>query len=116
IGVTPTIPFHTVAITLFSLLFRQNLPAAYLGSWVISNPLTIPFFYLSQYELGRFLLGMERCPFLPDEYSFRTIIQLGAEILIPLMTGGVLTALLFAMAAYFLSRRVIVVLRSKREL
>ena len=115
VGVTPIIPFRTAAIALFGLLFRQNLPTAYLGCWVISNPLTIPFFYLSQYEMGRFFLGMKRCHFLLDEYSFRAILQLGAEILVPLMTGGLLMALFSALAAYFLSRRVIVALRNKRK-
>jgi len=115
VGVTPTIPFHTVAVALFGLLFRQNLAVAYLGSWVISNPLTIPFLYLSQYELGRLLLEMERCHFLLDEYSFGTIAQLGAEILAPLMIGGILMAPFLALIAYVLSWRVIVVLRGKGE-
>ena len=59
VGVTPTIPFHTAIIVLLCLLFRQNITAAYLGSLIISNPLTVPLFYLSQYELSQLVLEMK---------------------------------------------------------
>jgi len=49
VGVTPTIPFHTVLIIIIGVILRRNITAAYLGSWLISNPLTIPLFYVSQY-------------------------------------------------------------------
>ncbi len=113
VGVTPTIPFHTVIIVLIGLLFRQNITAAYLGSWLISNPLTIPLFYLSQYELGRFLLGMERCRFEFTDYSLGTIAALGWKILLPLLTGGILMAPFFAVPAYFVARRLITSIRAR---
>lgn len=116
VGVTPTIPFHTLIIIMLGLLFRQNITAAYLGSWIISNPLTIPLFYLSQYELGRFLLGMERCRFEFTDYSLSAIAILGGKILIPLLMGGVLMAPLFAFPAYWITRRLIVSIREKRKI
>jgi uncharacterized protein (DUF2062 family) len=57
IGVTPTIPLHTILIILICFLFKKNITAGYLGSWIISNPLTIPFFYVAEYRLGKCLLG-----------------------------------------------------------
>jgi uncharacterized protein len=111
VGVTPTIPLHTAIIILLGLLFRQNITAAYLGSWLISNPLTIPFFYLSQYELGRFLLGMERCRFELADYSLAAMAALGWKILLPLLTGGILMAPFFALPAYFIARRLIISIR-----
>jgi uncharacterized protein (DUF2062 family) len=115
VGVTPTIPFHTVIIVLLGLLFRQNITAAYLGSWMISNPVTIPLFYFLQYQLGRHLLGMAPCRFELADYSLGSITQLGAQILIPLLTGGIIMAPFFALPAYFISRRLIAALRAKRE-
>ena len=112
VGVTPTIPFHTAIIVLLCLLFRQNITAAYLGSWIISNPLTIPLFYLSQYELGRFLLGMESCRFAITDYTLGSITALGWEILLPLLTGGILMAPFFAVPAYFVTRRLITSIRA----
>jgi len=113
VGATPTIPFHTVIIVLLGLVFRQNITAAYMGSWIISNPLTIPLFYLSQYELGRFLLGMEHCHFAFADYSLSTVMSLGWEIFLPLLTGGILMAPLFAVPAFFITRRLIISIRTK---
>jgi uncharacterized protein (DUF2062 family) len=115
VGVTPTIPFHTGIIVLVGLLFRQNITAAYLGSWIISNPLTIPLFYLSQYELGRFLLGMERCRFEFADHGLDAVAALGWKILLPLLTGGILMAPFFAVPAYFVTRRLIVSIRTRSK-
>lgn len=114
VGVTPTIPFHTAIIVLLCLLCRQNITAAYLGTLLISNPLTIPLFYLSQYELGRFLLGMERWRFEFVDYSLGAIAALGWKILLPLLTGGILMAPFFAVPAYFVTRRLITSIRNRR--
>ena len=114
VGVTPTIPLHTGLIVLICLLFRQNITAGYLGAWTISNPLTVPLLYISQYELGRFLLGMERSRFAVNDYTIAGITALGWEILLPLLTGGILMAPFFALPAYFISRRLIIAIRPRR--
>lgn len=115
IGITPTIPFHTALIVLWSLLRKYNLTAAYLGSWLISNPLTIPFLYLSQYELGRYLLGMTHAHAVLTDYSLKSIISMGWQITLPLMTGGIVMAPFFAIPAYFLTYRMILSLRRESE-
>jgi uncharacterized protein len=115
VGVTPTIPFHTAIILLIGFLFRQNITAAYLGSWLISNPLTIPLFYLSQYEVGRFLLGMEHCRFELADHSLGAIAALGWKILLPLLTGGILMAPFFAVPAYFIAHRLITSFRARSK-
>jgi uncharacterized protein len=113
IGMTPTIPFHTALIILFGLLWRHNLTAAYLGSWLISNPLTIPILYFSQYELGIYLLGMTQSQPVLMDYSFQNIISLGWQIILPLLTGGIVTAPFFAIPAYFITYRMVLALRNK---
>jgi uncharacterized protein (TIGR03546 family) len=114
VGVTPTIPFHTAIIVIIGLLFRLNITAAYLGSWFISNPLTIPLLYLSQYELGRILLGLDPYRFDLTEYSLGAIAALGWRILLPLLTGGIVMAPVCAVPAYFISKRLIAAIRAKR--
>ena len=114
VGVTPTIPFHTAIIVIVGLLFRLNITAAYLGSWLISNPVTIPLLYLSQYELGRILLGMDPYRFDLTEYSLVAIAAMGWRILLPLLTGGIVMAPFFAVPAYFIARRLITAMRAKR--
>ena len=115
VGVTPTIPFHTAIIVLIGLLFRQNITAGYLGAWIISNPLTVPLLYVAQYELGRFLLGMERSRFAITDYTLGSIAALGGEILLPLLTGGILMAPFFAVPAYFVARRLITSIRARSK-
>jgi hypothetical protein len=115
IGVTPTIPFHTALIVLFGLICKSNLTAAYLGSWLISNPLTVPILYFGQYQLGRYLLGMtDLHPVLVD-YSFQSLMAMGWQVILPLLTGGVVTAPFFAIPAYFLTYRMVLNLRHRQR-
>lgn len=113
VSVTPTIPFHTALIVVIGLLFRQNISAAYISSWIVSNPVTIPILYLSQYKLGRFLLGMEGGGFQFDDYSLKTIAAAGRQILVPLLLGGLCMAPFFAVPAYFIARYLIGKIRKR---
>ncbi|MCE5263564.1 MAG: DUF2062 domain-containing protein [Deltaproteobacteria bacterium] len=113
VGVTPTIPFHTAIIVFLGLLLRKNITAAYLGSWLISNPFTIPILYVGQYELGRFVLGMDRFPFQIPDYTVGAIAALGWQILLPLLLGGILMAPVFAIPCYFIARRLIASIRER---
>ncbi len=113
IGVTPTIPFHTVAVIFLCLVFRQNLTAALLGATCISNPVTIPLFYVTQYELGRSLLNYEHFKVAFSDYTLQSILELGWHILYPLQIGGLLMAVMFTGPAYFLTYRAVSALRRK---
>ncbi|MHB8092209.1 MAG: DUF2062 domain-containing protein [Syntrophales bacterium] len=104
VSITPTIPFHTALIVLIGITFRQNILAAYIVSWLVSNPLTIPLLYLSQYKLGRFILGMGGSGFQFNDYSLRVLASAGREILVPLLVGGICMAPFFAVPAYFIAR------------
>lgn len=112
IGVTPTIPFHTVLIILFCFLLKKNITAAFLGSWLISNPLTIPFFYVSQYRLGKCLLGNGYAGFPVPDYSLVSLIQHGGYVVLPLLAGGIIMAPFFAMPAYFIGHKLILTVRN----
>ena len=57
IGVTPTIPFHTILAVALAGLLRASKLAAALGVWV-ANPLTIPVLYYTSYQLGRRILAL----------------------------------------------------------
>ena len=107
IGVTPTIPFHTALIVFFGFLLKKNMTSAYLGSWLISNPLTIPLLYFSEYQIGRLLVGQGGTEIMVEDYSFASIVQLGWSVALPLLAGGFALAILFAVPAYFLSYRIL---------
>ena len=111
VGVTPTIPFHTALLVIITILFKQNVTAAYLGSWIISNPITIPFFYFSQYELGLYLMGIAPSEFDSASISLQSIINLGWQIAVPLLAGGMIMAPIFALPAYFITYRAVLTIR-----
>ncbi|UCG14675.1 MAG: DUF2062 domain-containing protein [Deltaproteobacteria bacterium] len=103
IGITPTIPFHTVLAVSLAVLLRASKLAAALGVWV-SNPLTIPVFYYGSYRVGKFVLGYPELT-LPSDYSFLTIMQLGGRVTVAMLHGGVLLAILPSLLAYVLTFR-----------
>ena len=113
IGVTPTIPLHTALVMVSCLIFRQNITAAMLGATIISNPLTIPFLYLAEYELGVLMLGLGENPFVLTGYDVRSILEIGWHILYPLMVGGVILAVLFTVPSYFITYHFIAKMRNR---
>jgi len=113
IGVTPTIPLHTALVMVSCLIFRQNITAAMLGATIISNPLTIPFFYLAEYELGVLMLGLGANPFVLADYDVRSILEIGWHIFYPLMVGGLLLACVCTVPSFFITRHAVVVLRNR---
>lgn len=112
VGITPTIPLHTVLSTGLIFIFRQNLTAALLGNW-ISNPLTIPMLYFTEYQIGRHLLGLGEQRLMLDEFSLQEIVRAGWEIFYPLLLGGLILAPLFAVPAYFITHKAVVAMRKR---
>ena len=115
VGVTPTIPFHTVLIVLIGILFRQNITSACLGSCLISNPLTIPVFYVVEYEVGRRLLVEAPRQIVLTDHTLWSIMGMGWDIILPLLVGGIIIAPIFAIPAYFITHRIISAIHKKRR-
>jgi len=115
IGVTPTIPFHTIMIIVLTLLFKQNFTTAFLGATTISNPLTIPFLYVSQYHLGKYILGDGCPPVVFTDYSIWDIMNAGWNIACPLFLGGGIMALVLAVPSYFIAYQAVVIIRKRRH-
>ena len=55
IGMTPTVPFHTVLALILAPLLGISPVTAYLGIWIM-NPVTMAPIYLTAYKVGQFLL------------------------------------------------------------
>jgi len=115
VGTIPIIPFHTIFIIILTYILRQNFTAAYLGSWLISNPLTTPFLYLTQYHLGKYLLGDNQLQLAFNEYSIWHIVHAGKSVACPLLLGGIIMAPFFAVPAYFITYKAVVTIRKKRR-
>jgi uncharacterized protein (DUF2062 family) len=113
IGVTPTIPLHTVLAVALAFIFRCSKLAAIIGVWV-GNPITIPFFYLGSYQLGAFLFNIST-PFNPDHISINQLMELGLEIAVAMNIGGVLLGIPFGVAAYFVTLKAFKSMRERKR-
>lgn len=113
IGITPTIPFHTILALTVSLPLRASKIAALLATIVVSNPLTFFFQYYFSWRIGSWLTGpgltweqirvtienlTSHAGFLE---SIHLLGQLGFKTITSLVIGGCLLALPFTVAGYF---------------
>jgi uncharacterized protein len=100
IGVTPTIPFHTILALTLAPLLRVSMITAYMGIW-ISNPVTWVPQYLLAYEVGRYLLFRGEPLNIPAHVDLAAFLDLLWRGGLSLQVGGVIIALPPAIAAYF---------------
>ncbi|MEN8134209.1 MAG: DUF2062 domain-containing protein [Thermodesulfobacteriota bacterium] len=126
VGITPTIPLHTISIIVLSFPCRASKISALLASVVISNPLTIfPTYYFSWLIGDRFLPGIltwekidSLMVLINEGAGFTAIItelsKLGVNALTVLLIGGCVLATPFAIAGYFLSLNFFKVVEEKR--
>lgn len=102
IGVTPTVPFHTVAVLSLAPLLRVSPVTAYLGIWIM-NPVTIAPIYYVSYEVGRLLLFKGNHLALPATFDLNSVLDLLWRGGLALQVGGVLVALPPTILSYFLT-------------
>ncbi|MGB3211940.1 MAG: DUF2062 domain-containing protein [Desulforhopalus sp.] len=113
IGLTPTMPFHTILIIFLSILTRTSALAGIIVSWIVCNPLTyLPIYYfsvvvgnhLTPYELnlGNVRIAMEQA-LAGDgiQNSLTVLVASGYEALVVMAVGGFSLALPFAVASYY---------------
>ena len=112
IGMTPTFGFQMAIAIFFAYLLRENRLAAVLGVWV-TNPVTAPFIYAAEYEVGHRLLGMERFE-LPSELTWQAYSTLGWEILFPMWFCSIIFGVIFGSLAYQATLKLIPVVKTWR--
>ena len=114
ISITPTIPFHTVLAVSLAILLRGSKVAAALGVW-FSNPVTAPIFYWGSYKLGMYILG-NRAPFDVKYESILELLDLGMDVTIAMIAGGIILGILPGIASYFITRKLITTIRLRKAL
>jgi uncharacterized protein (DUF2062 family) len=114
VALTPTIPFHTLIAIVLSFILRASKVAASIGVW-ISNPITIPFFYLASYKAGTFLFSISG-PYNFTAESVSDMLKMGLNITIAAISGGIILGILPAIAAYFITRKIVSNIRSREKL
>lgn len=126
IGITPTIPFHTILALFFAFIFRGSKVAALLATFVVSNPLTFFFQYYISWQIGNWLL--------PGKHSWDDVSELinlvvtggnfketlaafthvSVNSLSVLIVGGIILAIPFTALFYFLSHKFFCNIQQKR--
>ncbi|MPV86396.1 DUF2062 domain-containing protein [Ostreibacterium oceani] len=104
IGCLP-IPFQMLLAAMLAIASRVNLPIALMATF-ISNPVTMPFLFSANYFLGTTLLGRSYRDLPAFEWGFKAVLDLGAEILIPLYLGSIVMGVI-AFVVSLLSVRII---------
>lgn len=112
ISATPFFPFHTSIALVLAILLKGSRIAAAAGVWV-SNPITLPFFYISTYKIGAFFLGVTE-PINVSSQSFSDLLGMGLEITQAMVLGGLVLGIPLSVAGYYISLRIITAFRNHR--
>lgn len=91
------IPFQMIAVILLVPFVRFNLPIALAMCW-ITNPISMPFIYFAEYQIGSFLLNT---PTIPLEMTFEWFSANVGNILLPLYTGALILSIFSSLFFYF---------------
>lgn len=126
IGITPTLPLHTVMILAACLIMRVNPIAAILSATIVSNPLTFIPHYYAAWWLGDLFLP-DRLTWLQIKEllfqlksvgiieSLQTIWEVGLNTCMVMLTGGLLLAIPTGIIFYILAFKFFVTMRRKRH-
>lgn len=112
IGMTPTFGVQMPLAFLAAMLFCDSKIAAMIGVWV-TNPVTAPFIYAMEYEIGRRALGLPH-PDVPLHFTWQDLLQVGWEFALPLLVGSLVFGLLCAAITYPLALRFMPLLKNTR--
>ncbi len=114
VGITPTIPLHTLSIVCLSPLLKASPLSAIIASIIVSNPLTIPLEYYAAWKVGTLITGF-RIPWaevssLLDQvehtdiwHACLFIIHKSFKLIEAMLVGGFVLAIPAAIAAYFMA-------------
>lgn len=112
VGLTPTIPFHTILIIFFCAVGRGNLVAGIIVSFLVSNPLTVPLQYYLSWKVGTVITGdsisweaVKRFMDLDYDINMFEAVKLiyikSFRSMLSILLGGIVFALPLSIAAYF---------------
>jgi uncharacterized protein (TIGR03546 family) len=113
VGMTPTVPFHTVVVLFLAPLLRVSPVTALMGIFIM-NPITMAPLYFAAYKIGKFILLQQTPLNFPETLTFYSIFNLLWRGGLALQLGGLIIALPPAVMAYFLTLWVVMRYRRVR--
>jgi len=102
IGVTPTVPFHTVTVLFLAPLLRVSPVTALMGICIM-NPVTMAPLYYAAYQVGKLVLLRQAPLSFPEALDLHSLFGLLWRGGLALQVGGVIIALPPAVVSYFLT-------------
>ena len=102
IGITPTVPFHTLMALTLAPLLRGSVVSAVIGIQV-GNPLTLAPLYLLAYQVGKYAVFGGEALHIPENLNFSAFLDLLWRGGLALQVGGVIIAFPPAILSYFLT-------------
>ncbi|MBN2524965.1 MAG: DUF2062 domain-containing protein [Deltaproteobacteria bacterium] len=130
VGLLPIMGIQMAVVSMFALPLRGNLKAALAGVW-ISNPVTFIPLYWANYLFGTLffpdrkvgwhefvgeMAAASQWDWTAVKSSLLSLVNIGADVLIPLWAGSAILAVVFGILTYFLTFRWVVFYRKKRSL
>ncbi|WP_196885310.1 DUF2062 domain-containing protein [Aureivirga sp. CE67] len=109
IGMMPIPGFQVLVSLAFASLFKLNKKAACVAVFN-TNLVTGLFIFSFNYWLGQKVLGIESGFAFPDKLDIHfvsTIFKAGSEVYLSLIVGGIITGIIYAIAAYFLLKNIL---------
>ncbi len=113
LGIFPTFGVGTPLALLIASVMRWNRISAVLGTLVM-NPLTTPFFWTLSGSLGAVIFRVDAKKVLQSAGNGERLKSLSEAALIYL-TGNTIIALAGAVGSYFVSRKLVMAYREKRQ-
>ena len=128
VGLTPTIPFHTIIILGLAFATRTSAIAGIITSWIVCNPLTfVPIYFLSVCvgnKVTPYHLNWEKVRLFLEQLlhsdgfssSLHIIFNVGYETVVVLVIGGCLIALPISICSYFGFLKIFLTIQEKRRI
>ena len=98
VSFTPFIGFHFLLAVIFAYIFRGNIVASLIGTFV-GNPFTFPFIWIFIYKVGNIFFKNDQN--LSLELTFQSLFDQGYDILIPMLIGSLIVSIPIWFISYF---------------
>ena len=128
VGILPIMGIQMTVVAVLALPLRANIKAAVAGVW-ISNPITFLPMYWGYYKFGLlfspsrtltwndFMQRITRAGEISWSSvgeSLNRILDIGADILVPMWIGATILAVFFAPLTYFVTKRAVISYRARK--
>ncbi len=129
---TPFMGLHFIVALVLAFILRGNMIASALGTF-FGNPLSFPIIWAATFSTGNFLLGnsaaqagelaigqamrdiLSACWNGDMSLAMAGLSEIWTPLLYPMLVGGSVLGLLFAVPAYFITKRGTMIFRERRR-